>query len=227
MRKVFGGVFLLSSLVCFTSGAYAQVEQVTSMTVSNPAAMVANIEHYLASGEAEAQSVTLLRHMHDGADPSTHTVVAIFDDLKTLEGSMNRRAQSAAWAAARRGAAAVTKANSSLLAIQRKTWGNDSWQEGDYLAAVLVNSRNGAAWIDATDEMNRTTDVENPGMMRIVRLRGGPAGYAVLIVSPTYAGLIEYMESLEVSDEFATMRDKSETSVVGSVFYQVAKVWNP
>lgn len=129
--------------------------------------------------------------------------------------------------ATQRAGAAIATVNSSLLAIQRKTWGNDGWQEGDYLAAVLVSAGDGAAWIDAVDEMNRTTDVENPGMVRIVRLRGGPAGYAALIVSPTYAGLIGYMESLEASDEFATMRASTETTVVGSTFYQVAKVWNP
>ena len=217
----------MSSLACFTTAALAQVEQVTSMTVSNPAAAVANIDHYMATGEAQAQSVTLLRHMHDGTDPSTHTVVAIFDDLETLENSMNRRAKSANWAAAARGGASVSTVNSSLLAIQRQTWGNDGWEEGNYLTAVLINTRDGAAWIDAVDEMHRTTDVDNPGMMRIVRLRGGPASHAVLISAPTYAGMIQYMEETEASDAFATMRAKIQTSIVGTMVYHVAKVWNP
>lgn len=227
MNSKLRGVVLIVSFVCFTSAASAQVEQVTSMTVSNPAAAVANIDHYMATGEAQAQSVTLLRHMHDGTDPSTHTIVAIFDDLETLEDSMNRRAKSANWAAAARGGAAVSTVNSSLLAIQRQTWGNDGWQEGNYLAAILINTREGAAWIDAVDEMHRTTDVDNPGMMRIVRLRGGPASHAVLIVAPTYAELIEYMEETEASDVFATMRGKTNTSVMGTTIYNVAKVWNP
>jgi hypothetical protein len=220
--------FLLIAMLAFTCGsASAQVEQVTSMTVSNPAAFMANIEFYLTSGEAQANSVTALRHLHDGVDPSTHTVVAIFDDLEDLESSMNRRAKSAAWAAVRRAGASISKVNSSALAIQRQTWGKNSWDEGDYLAAVLVNASDQATWIAAVDEMMGSTKVKNPGMLRIVRLRGGPSSHAVLLVASSYAELVTFMEQTEMSDEFATMQSASETRVVGTTIYKVAKVWNP
>ena len=227
MKKTYLG-FSLLTILAFTSGAaFAQVEQVTSMTVSNPAAMIANIDFYVASGEGQAQSVTMLRHLHDGVDPSTHTIVAIFDDLDTLESSMDRRANSAAWAAAGRAGASVSKVNSSALAIQRQTWGDDKWEEGDYLAAVLVNAADGATWIAAVDNMMGSIKFKNPGMLRIVRLRGGPSSHAVLLVASSYAELVTFQERVEASDEFATMRGATKTSVVGTTYYKVAKVWNP
>ncbi len=227
MKKTNLGFSLLAIFALTSSSAFAQVEQVTSMTVSNPAAFIANIDYYLASGEAQAQSVTVLRHMHDGTDPSTHTVVAIFDDLEALESSMDRRANSAAWAAVGRAGASISTINSSTLAIQRQTWGKTSWEAGDYLTAVLLNASDQATWIAAVDKMMGSIRFKNPGMFRIVRLRGGPSTHAVLIVASSYAELITFMEQLEMSKEFATMRSASENKVVGTTIYQVAKVWNP
>lgn len=227
MKRTNLGLSLLSILIFSSGSALAQVEQVTSMTVSNPAAFIANIDYYLASGEAQAQSVTVLRHLHDGTDPSTHTVVAIFDDLEALESSMDSRAKSAAWAAVGRAGASISTINSSALAIQRQTWGETSWEAGDYLAAVLLNASDQATWIAAVDKMMGSIKIKKPGMFRIVRLRGGPSTHAVLIVASSYAELITFMERLEMSDEFATMRSASETKVVGTTIYKVAKVWNP
>ena len=227
MKKTNLGFSLLSFLAFSSGSAFAQVEQVTSMTVSNPAAMVANIDYFVATGEGLAKSVTLLRHLHDGTDPSTHTVVAIFDDLDVLETSMNQRATSAAWAIFARAGASVSKVNSSSLAIQRQTWGKDSWEAGNYLAAVLVNATDEATWIAAVDTMMGSIKFKNPGMLRIVRLRGGPSTNAVLLVASSYAELITFMERIESSDEFATMRGASNTNVVGTTIYKVAKVWNP
>lgn len=227
MKKTYIGFSLISFLVLGNGSAFAQVEQVTSMTVSNPAAMVANIDYFVATGEGMAQSVTMLRHLHDGTDPSTHTIVAIFDDLDVLEKSMNQRANSAAWATLGRAGASVSKINSSTLAIQRQTWGKDSWEAGNYLAAVMVNAPDEATWISAVDTMMGSIKFKNPGMLRIVRLRGGPATNAVLLVASSYAELITFMERIETSDEFATMRGASNTKVVGTTIYKVAKVWNP
>jgi len=227
MTKTNLGFSLLAILIFSSSSAFAQVEQVTTMKVSNQAAMIANIDYYLASGEAQAQSVTVLRHLHDGVDPSTHTVVAIFDDLEALESSMDRRANSAAWAAVGRAGASISKITSSTLAIQRQTWGKSSWEAGDYLAAVLLNTSDQVAWIAAVDKMMGSIEFKNPEMFRIVRLRGGPSTHAVLIVASSYAELITFMEQLEMSDEFATMRGAAENKVVGTTIYQVAKVWNP
>ena len=69
--------------------------------------------------------------------------------------------------------------------------------------------------------------LKNPGMFRIVRLRGAPSTHAVLVVASSYAELVNYQEQLEASNEFDTMRGSAETSVVGSTYYKVAKVWNP
>jgi len=227
MKKKIWGFSLISILAMGSGSAFSQVEQVTGMTLTDPAAMIASLDQFLTAGEAKAQSITLLRHLHDGIDPSTHTVVAIFDDLETLEASMDSRATSAAWATFARSGAGYSTVHSSALAIQRQTWGNNSWNEGDYLAAVLINSQDGAAWIASVDEMMGSLKAKNPGMLRIVRLRGAPATHAVLIVSSSYAGLINYMEQVEASDDFDTMRAKVPNKVVGTTIYKVAKVWNP
>ena len=125
MKKNLLGTFLILLLSFGSISVFAQVEQVTGLTVSDPAAMVATIDQYIASGETKAQSVTFLTHLHDGVDPTTHTIVAIYDKLETLESAMEARANSAAWATLLRSTASISKANSSLLAIQRRTLGQE------------------------------------------------------------------------------------------------------
>ena len=227
MTKKFSGKFLIWLLAFGSSSAYAQVEQVTELTVTDSRAMVATIDQYVASGEVEAQSVNLLAHIHDGVNPSTHTVVAIYDDLETMESDMEERLASAAWATLLRSTASISTANSTALAIQLRTWGDNAWDESGYLAAVLVNAADNASWLAAMDAWNRTNNVENPGMVRIVKLRGAPTNHAVLIASSSYADLINFMEGVEASDEFATLRGAAEAQVVGTTYYRVVKVWNP
>lgn len=227
MIKSKSGLFLGGLLVFCSTAANAQVEQVNSLTVTDPAGLIATLDDFMAVGEAQASSVTVLQHMLDGTDPSTHTIVAIFDDMEELESSMNRRATSKAWAAAQRSLSSRGTVNSSVLAIQRKTWGADGWQEGHYLAAVMVMVSEAPAWLEAMDELNTSREVRNPGMVRVVRLRGGPAPYAVLISAPTYAGLVNYMEGTERSDAFRKMREASDARPIGTLFYRVAKVWTP
>jgi hypothetical protein len=227
MKKNILGLF--SGFVLALTGvtANAEVEQVTTLTVTDPAGVIATLDEFMAAGEAQAQSVTLLRHMLGSSDVGTHTIVAIFDDMETLESSMNRRATSKAWAASQRSLSGRATVNSSLLAIQRQTWGANGWKEGHYLAAVSVMSPEARKWLEAMDELNSDPDVGNPGMVRVVRIRGMPGNYAVLISAPTYAGLINFMEANEQSDAFAKMRSATETRAIGTQYYRVAKVWNP
>ena len=227
MNKKHLGLSLLIVLACTSGSAFAQVEQVTSMTVSNPAALIANVDYYRASGNRTAQSVTMLSHLHDGVDPSTHTIVAIYEDLETLESEMDKRATSDDWSVFRQANSSVATVNSSALAIQRQTWGKTSWEEGDYLAAVIVNTGEPKPWIAAVDKMMGSLELKNPGMFRIVRLRGAPGNHAVLITASSYAGLINNMEQLEASTEFETMRGATTVSVVDSTIYRVSKVWKP
>jgi hypothetical protein len=227
MSRKLLGIFLLSVLSFGSFSAYAEVEQVTDLTVTNPGALIATIDQYVASGELQSQSVTLLAHIHDGVNPATHTVVAIYDDLETLESAMEARANSAAWATLLRSTASISKANSTSLALQRRTWGDDLWDEGGYLAAVLINAADSASWLAAMDQWNRTNKMKNPGMVRIVKLRGAPANHAVLIGSSSYADLINFMEGVEASAEFATLRGAAEGRVVGTTYYKVVKVWHP
>jgi len=216
------------ALLTFAGGsAYSQVEQVTNLTVSNPAAVVSTLGQYLQTGDAMADSVTLLQVVLGGDGATTHTIVAIFDDMETLEKSLNTRSMSEAWGNTQRSLSAVAAVNSSALAIQRKTWGKNAWSEGEYLAAVEVVSPDGQKWIAAADEWLRTSKVRNPGMQRIVRLRGAPSSHAFLIVASTYSDLINYMEAVEGSAEFATMRAATPTRPISTTYYRIAKVWNP
>lgn len=221
------GTFLVSLFTFCGVVAHAQVEQVTTLTVSDPRGMIATIDQYQMAGESRASSVSLLTHMHDGVDPATHTVVAIFDDLDTMEASLEGRAGSAAWATLLRSASGISQATSSVLAMQKRTWGDNAWEEGGYLAAVLVNAANSTDWLNAMDAWNRSNKVRNPGMVRVVKLRGAPANHAVLIAGPDYADVINFMEGVEASDEFKTLQGAAEAQVVTSVYYRVAKVWQP
>lgn len=227
MNKKLMGTFLVSVLTLGSISAHAQVEQVTTLKVTDPRGMIATIDQYQRDNTNKANSVSLLAHMHDGVDPSTHTVVAIYDDLDAMESALEGRIGSAAWATLLRSTSGISQATSSALAIQKRTWGDDAWEEGGYLAAVLVNVANSASWLAAMDAWNRSNKVENPGMVRVVKLRGAPANHAVLIAGSDYADVINYMEGVEASDEFATLQGAAEAQVVGSTYYRVAKVWNP
>lgn len=221
------GTFLVSLLMFGNAAVYAQVEQVTALTVTDPGGFIATIDQYQASIDNNAQSVNLLAHIHDGEDPSTHTIVAIYDDLNDMESAMEGRIGSAAWATLLRSLSGISTANSTALAMQKRTWGDNSWEEGGYLAAVMVNAANSAAWLEAMDAWNRSNEVRNPGMVRVVKLRGAPANHAVLIAGSDYADVINFMEGVEASDEFATLQGAAEAQVVGSIYYRVVKVWNP
>ena len=228
MNKNNVGKILIAALMLCGVAANAQVERVVGLTVSNPAGMIATIENYLAADEGDAQSVTLLQHLHDGMDPSTHTIVTIYDDLESMEDTMDVQANSAEWAATLRSTAAVAKVNGVSLALQRRTWGPDLWSEGDYLAAVLVDVQNGGEWLAAMDEWSNSSKVRRPGLVRVVRLRGGtPANHAVLIAASSYADLINYMEDVEVSAEFATLVGATTARIAGTTIYQVSKIWHP
>jgi len=118
-------------------------------------------------------------------------------------------------------------ANSTALAIRKRTWGDDLWEAGGYLAAVMVNVADSKSWLGAMDEWNRTNKMRNPGMIRIVKLRGAPANHAVLVGASDYADLINFLEGVEASAEFATLRGAAEAQVVGTTYYRAVKVWNP
>jgi len=227
MNRKYLKTFLIPLLAFSSLSAFAQVEQVTALTVTNPGGFIATIDQYQASIENNAQSVTLLAHVHDGVDPSTHTIVAIYDDLDALESAMEGRMGSAAWATLIRSLASISTANSTALAMQKRTWGDNAWEEGGYLAAVMVNVTNSASWLGAMDAWNRSNKVNNPGMVRIVKLRGAPANHAVLIAGSDYADVINFMENVEASKEFADLQGAAEAQVVGSTYYRVVKVWNP
>lgn len=227
MIKKLMGTFLVSLLMFCGVSAHAQVEQVTTLTVTDPRGMIATIDQYQMAGESKASSVSLLAHMHDGVDPATHTVVAIFDDLDTMAASLEGRVGSAAWATLLRSASGISQATSNALAMQKRTWGDNAWEEGGYLAAVLVNAANSADWLAAMDAWNRSNKVRNPGMVRVVKLRGAPANHAVLIAGADYADVINFMEGVEASAEFKTLQGAAEAQVVGSTYYRVVKVWNP
>ncbi|MGI9205346.1 MAG: hypothetical protein ACR2Q3_15125 [Woeseiaceae bacterium] len=227
MIKKIMGTFLISLLTFCGVSAHAQVEQVTTLRVTDPGGMIATIDQYQMDNQHKANSVSLLAHMHDGVDPATHTVVGIYDDLDAMERALEGRIGSAAWATLLRSASGISQATSSALAIQKRTWGDDAWEEGGYLAAVLVNASNSAEWLDAMDAWNRSNKVRNPGMIRIVKLRGAPANHAVLIAGSDYADVINFMEGVEASDEFATLQGAVEVQIVGSTYYRVVKVWIP
>ena len=214
-------LFLVSTGI----NSHAEVEQVISSTVSNPAVYADLIDGYNATGEMASQSTSLLQHVVDGTDTSTHTVVVIYDDMKALEKTMAVQATSKKWASFQKSLSSVRTINDNVLAVQRKTWGKDGWSEGEYLAAVGISAPDQSTWVDALDEMQGKIEVKMPGMVRVVRLRGAPTSHAVLITAPTYSGLIEYLEAVELSPLFMKYRKARNSRAMGTTIYRVAKVW--
>lgn len=218
---------LCSLILAASTSVFAQVEQVTSVTVTNQDALIATISQYQETGESEMQSVTLLTHMMDGTDPSTHTIVALYDNLEDLESTLDGRTSSAAWGTLLRSFPTSATANSSLLAIQRRSFGDDSWSEGDYLSAVLLQGSD-PAFLAAIDDWESTSEVDNPGMIRVMRLRGATgASHAVLISSSSYEDLINFQEEVEYSDAFATLQAAQAATPITTLYYRVTKIWNP
>jgi|GEM_PF-1960987 len=226
MKMIKWNTALIGFVLLTAPIVHAEVERVLSATISNPAAFAASFGSYVTSGESEALSVTLLQHVIDGANPATHTVVAMYEDMDALGRTLNKQASSPRFAQFGLALSSLISNTSESLAIHRKTWGKTAWEEGDYLAAVLVSSPDEGGWLAGISTMESKSNIKRPGMLRIVRLRG-QAGvtHAVLISSPSYAALVEYMEAVEASKEFAKMGEGSSSRTVTVVIYKVANVW--
>lgn len=224
MKNAILNTALVSLFLFASSSTFAQVEQVTSIISHDQQALIATIEQYRQSDESKARSTTLAAHMHDGADPSTHTVVNLYDDLGDLEDTLDSRVGSAAWANLIRSFTSSASVTSSALAIQRRNWGDEFWSEGDYLVAVLVAGANGP-FLAAMDELMSTSRVEIPGMIRVMRLRGAPASHAVLMSASSYEDLINFQEEMESSAAFANMQSTGAATHVASTYYRIVKLW--
>ncbi len=225
MKISLSKVFIVLILLSTSRMASAQFELITDVIVSDQSSMISVLGEYVMSGESKAKSTTLLRRLHDGDNPSTHTIVSVFESLEDMEASIESRAKSKQWFKFVKAAHDFSKTNGSYLSIQRLAWGDSLWQQDGYVVSMTLNAGNDKDYLAAMDDWKAANNVKNKGMIRIQKLRGNAATHAVIIAAPSYVDLINTLENIEASEAFAKMKAVTNTTLVGTEFFSVLKLW--
>jgi hypothetical protein len=213
--------------------ATAQVENVLTVTIDNPADQIEVLNAWFDSDDSEAgQQVTLLATVTNGANPATHTIVANFPDYDSLEKLNGRRAGSAAWKQQVRASNGNLTVHSEALMLH-VTDNGKSWNEGDFLAVIPVNvsGRGSRATYAAAFKDMIASDMgkEAPGMVRLVMSRAGnETSHVALITAPGFAALNEYMDSFPEKEGYRTFAGKVDgiSDTVGGEILRVVKIWD-
>ena len=216
-------------LINFT--ASAQVEYVTSMTVSDEAALIRGADAWLTSRDAkDGQTTTLLANMINGSAENTHIYVLDFPDYAALEKHFDRTATSADFARYLTIENAVSSGASESLYLHATDNGK-SWKEGDYLYVININvtAGQGPAYIAAVkDLINSNMGKKAPGLLRLVASRaGGDTSHAILISAPSFVSLNKYLDSFagEPATDAFISKVKDISTVAGTSIYRVVKMW--
>ena len=137
---------------------------------------------------------------------ATHTIVADYDSYADRTKSDNARVVSHGWAnyvLATQGSELV----SAELVIVVKDFGKARHEAG-YLAAFTMRVNDAASYATALEELNDA--VGNPGVLRLVAVRSGPADvtHAVLVGGSDFATVNSYLDELFASDAYAAFNGK-------------------
>ena len=223
--------YLVLTVVTFalfsSSAAFAQVERVFGLTISDPARFIEVIDEYRSSGTESDYKLTLLQQVVDGGDPSTHTLVSLHKDAAALEKTMDAHVGSKDFQDYIRARSRVSKGTSNVLAVHRQNFGRNDWREGDFVTVVNINVRDVSKFLAAHEALHKKTKIKMPGMKRVVSLISAGSSHAVLLSAPSLAELFDYSDKFSTSAEFAEYRQNNGgTQATGTMLLRVVKVWN-
>lgn len=202
MKKTKISSIVMSVALLLSGYAQAQViEAVYGIKYDSSSAAEAAIGELFQDDAIRGSKVTLYAHDFGVPGNATHTVVADYDNYAAREKLDMAMLGSHGWSKyelATQGSESV----SADLAIVVKDYGKARHEAG-YLVAFVMQVRDPGAYVNALGKLNDA--VGNPGVLRLVALRSGPADttHAVLIGAADFAAANAYLDKLFASDAYA------------------------
>lgn len=193
---------LALALLGMSAAAQADpVENVIGLEVTNPGAFVSSMDRLFESGAMNDYTVSLWENSFDGSNPSTHTIVARFDDYESHDSLTAQRLQHPGWAQFGLAVRGLSTIVTSGFLIERLADGRveENHRAG---AAFVASVSDPAAYAEALSRLIDSTD--NPGSVRLMESRFGGQGatHAVVISAENMASLNEYLDELLTSDTY-------------------------
>ena len=223
-----------SSLTLLFGGSAALAdpfETFVGVVAKSPEGVVAAIDQFFATDEAEGYRVFLVESVFDGDRPATHFVVGEYDSFASYEALVERRENSLAWHQAVAAFTAATKPVANGIGITRAAYG-EGWPDRDNFVAVFdVAVTDAAKYAKAFDKLaNSDIGKKAPGITRLMETRYAPSGasHYVLMSGPSFAALNEHLDMMFASDEYDDFNDdvKNIRKVVGTALYRKVKAWS-
>lgn len=199
---------LTASLVLLAGMALAEpLQTVVSLDVEHPAAFVSALDTMLESDDLAGNKVSLWASVFDGTSPTTHVVVAEYDDYESYERRTARRLDSGDWARFLLAIDDASEVTNSALHIQRIADGS-GWRNHDFAAVFIMTVKDPAAYAAAFTDLIDAMD--NPGSVRLMEIRAGGMGatHLAIITGDGMAAVNNYLDRLLASDAYRDFAGK-------------------
>lgn len=207
MKTTLISTIAASLIVLFSSYANAQaIETVYSLKFENTDTVEAAMNALFKDKAVRGSKATL--YVNDLGVPgeATHTIVADYASYADRDKLDKARVESHGWANYMLDTQGYEFVSADL-SIVLKDFGKPRHDAG-YLTAFVMRVTDPGAYLAALSDLNNA--VGNPGVLRLVALRSGPADvtHAVLIGGADFAAVNSYLDKLFASDDYAAFNGK-------------------
>jgi hypothetical protein len=205
MKKTVISTVLIGFSLLLSGYAHAQAfEAVYEISYESSSGAKAALDKLFDDEALRGNKVTLYANDFGVPGEASHTVVVDYDNYAARDKLDQARRESHGWANYVL-AAQDAEVQAADLAIVVKDYGKPR-NEAGYLVAFVMQVGDPGAYVLALDKLDKA--VGNPGVLRLVALRSGPADmtHAVLIGAADFAAAKEYLDKLFTSDGYATFK---------------------
>ena len=207
MKKTVISTALIGLSLLLSGFAHAQaVEAIYQVSYESTSAVKAAFDDLFEDEALRGSKVSLYAHDFGVPGDASHTVVADYDNYAARAKLDEARWDSHGWANYLL-QTQDAEYQAADLAIVLKDYGKPRHEAG-YLVAFVMQVGDPGAYVAALDKLNDA--VSNPGVLRLVALRSGPADmtHAVLIGAPDFAAANAYLDKLFTSDAYAAFKEE-------------------
>lgn len=204
---------VVSSVVMLISSTtlQAQVATYAAFAVESEAGLVAAIDKWFQSEDARGHSVSLFRAEFDGSTPSSHVLVATFDDYRAYETVTGRRSGSTAWRDLISAVEPILSFLGSGMLISLQQAG-EGYDDHDYHVVFSLQVRDVAKYRKAFDKLGESETIKkSPGAVRLweTRAAGGESvTHVAVMTAPGFVEMHEYLDTFLASDDYAKFKDE-------------------
>ncbi|MGI9235648.1 MAG: hypothetical protein ACR2RD_18605 [Woeseiaceae bacterium] len=189
--------------VLLSGFAQAQaIEAVYSLKFDSTAMVEGAITQLFEDDALRDSKATLYVHEFGVPGKATHTIVADYDDYVARDKADEARYESHGWSKYML-ATQGSRVETAELVTVIKDYGKPRHEAG-YLVAFTMQVSDAARYAAALDRLDDA--VGNPGVLRLVGIRSGPADvtHAVLVGADDFAAANKYLDKLFASDAYET-----------------------